>query len=550
MNRSFSLNSVRGDVFGGLTAGIIALPLALAFGVASGAGAAAGLYGAIALGFFASIFGGTKTQVSGPTGPMTVVMASAVVAFPGDFSSVCLVVVLCGALQILFGCVKLGGFVRYMPYPVISGFMNGIGVIIILLQIQPLMGCASASSPILALAAVPETLANCDMASLGLAVATMLIVFLVPPKVTRVLPSPLLALVTMSLAAFFLKLDVPTIGSIPSSLPELHIPSVEIQHIGRIFALGFALSILGTIDTLLTSIVADSITKTQHNSNRELIGQGIGNMIAGFVGGLPGAGATMRTVVNVKAGGTGRLSGVIHALFLVAVLLGLGPLTSHIPMPVLSGILVKVGVDILDYRLLRLVKRAPKQDLLVMFAVFAITVFVDLIVAVGAGVALACLLLTWRITRQASVSISGEDACPNQLNKEKAIQEQSEQKLRVISIDGPFFFGTSFRMLNKIDSMIGTKILVVNCISVSFVDISAVFALCEMTEKLKDSGIQVVMAADGEKAQNIRECGGGLFTDGENLFEDLDAAVAQAQVKLYALEGKTQAASGQAIPAV
>lgn len=524
MTMKYPMNALRGDVFGGLTAGIIALPLALAFGVASGAGAAAGLYGAIALGLFAAIFGGTRTQVSGPTGPMTVVMASAVAAFTGDFGAVCLVVLLSGLLQVLFGVFRLGGFVKFIPYPVISGFMNGIGVIIILLQIQPLLGCHSASSPLLAAVGLPEAVMNMNPYALGLAAATMAIVFLTPARISRVVPSPLIALISMSLVAYACKLPVPTIGTIPSGLPDFHMPTLAFEHWSRIVTLALALAVLGTIDTLLTSIVADSMSSDKHNSNRELIGQGIGNMMASFIGGLPGAGATMRTVVNIKAGGTTRLSGVIHALFLMAVMLGLGPLTACIPLAVLAGILVKVGVDILDYKLLRLLSKAPKADLLVMFAVFGITVFVDLIVAVGVGVALACLMLTYRIARQTRIQVTGMEVDSDHKMQQTAL-ESGDKQVRVITISGAFFFGTSSLMQDKVDRLFGTRCVVVNCTGAPFMDISAVFALSEMLRKLRDAGIRVMLVVNDSQRETLADCGAASLVAEKDMFETLDSAL-------------------------
>lgn len=489
----YSLSKLRGDVFGGLTAGIVALPLALAFGVASGAGAIAGLYGAIALGFFAALLGGTPSQVSGPTGPMTVVMASAVAAFPGDMHYVFTVVLLAGALQIVFGLIKVGGFVRYIPYPVISGFMSGIGVIIILLQLHPLLGSDSVGSPLIALLKLPAAIAGADFYSLILAGLTLLIVFMTPLRITRVLPSPLIALLGMGLLATVLSLPVRTIGEIPSGLPKFILPAVSAEHLPKILAMAIALSVLGAMDSLLTSIVADSMTRERHDSNRELIGQGVGNMASALIGGLPGAGATMRTVVNIKAGGSTRMSGMMHSVFLLAVLLGLGKYTSHIPMAVLAGILIKVGVDILDYRMLKVLHRAPREDLIVMLAVFGITVFVDLIVAVTIGVALAALLLTYRMAQQTQINVSEVPPAEWQRDIGKGLQEESDYRIRAISVRGAFFFGTTTRMQGKINKLLGAKVVIINCLHVPFMDISAAFALSEMVDKLKSAGIKPIL---------------------------------------------------------
>ncbi|MGE4293595.1 MAG: SulP family inorganic anion transporter [Desulfovibrio sp.] len=529
MPTSTPLRRLRGDLFGGLTAGIIALPLALAFGVASGLGPAAGLYGAFAVGLVAAAFGGTPTQISGPTGPMTVVVASAVVAFGGDVACVAFVILLAGALQVAYGAWGLGGMVRYIPYPVISGFMNGIGVIIILLQLGPLLGAPATSSPLAAVAALPSALFQASPSAVLLGISSMAIVFLTPGRISRVIPSPLIALVALTALSSLLKLDAPTIGGIPAGLPALRMPSFDAGQWTRFAGLAFSLSLLGSIDTLLTSLIADSMTRRQHDSRRELIGQGLGNMLASLIGGLAGAGATMRTVVNIKAGGTSRLSGIIHALFLLAVLLGLGPLASTIPLAVLAGILIKVGVDILDYRMLRLVRTAPRPDLAVMVAVFLVTVFVDLIVAVGVGVVLASLMLTWRTARQASVSISEEEPEPGRLDRERSLIEGSDQRIRVIDIRGPFFFGTAAQMQDKVDRLLGTRVVIVECLDVPFMDLSATFALGEMIEKLKSAGVTVVLAVGREQLETLRRCNIASLVGAEHVFHSHELALETAR---------------------
>lgn len=494
MKKSYSFGTFKGDFFGGLTAGIVALPLALAFGVASGAGAAAGLYGAFALGLFAALLGGTPTQVSGPTGPMTVIFATAIVAFPGNTSAIFAVVFIAGAVQIIFGCLKVGSVVRYIPYPVISGFMSGIGVIIILLQLHPLLGAPSVSAPLESIMKLPAVLAYTDLYSLGLGCITMIIVFFTPPKVTRTVPSPLLALVVGSLLVALFDIPVAKIGEIPAGLPSLILPLFSIELLPQVITMALALAVLGSIDSLLTSVVADSITKTKHNSNKELVGQGLGNIAASLIGGLPGAGATMRTVVNIKAGGTTRVSGIIHALLLVAILLGLGPYAALIPLPVLAGILMKVGFDILDYRLLKIVRRIPRQDFAVMLAVFLITVFVDLIVAVGVGITLSSLMLTYRISKQSQINVQGAVSHqPWQNDLERSLEEETKYGIRAVSINGPFFFGTTGKMQEHISKLIGTKVVIINCLDVPFIDLSGYFALAEMISRLNDEHIKPIV---------------------------------------------------------
>ncbi len=514
---------VRGDFFGGLTAGIVALPLALAFGVASGAGAAAGLYGAIALGLIAALFGGTRMQISGPTGPMTVVFASTLVAVGGNLQMAMAAVLVGGALQILLAAFKAGALVRFIPYPVVSGFMSGIGIIIILLQIAPLLGANPVAAPISALIGVPRTIASAELQALFLGGMTLLIVFRMPMWVSRVVPAPLVALIAMTLLSVAGGFEVPVIGEIPMGLPDLALPSFTIETWTTVLVLGATLALLGSIDSLLTSLVADSVTRTRHEPNRELVGQGIGNMLCALVGGLPGAGATMRTVVNIKAGGRGRLSGVTHALFLLALLLGAAPLATQIPLAVLAGILIKVGVDILDYRMLKLVRTAPRTDLAVMGGVFGLTVFVDLIVAVAAGVASSMGLIIRQLARQASFRVwpAGEGE-----------GSTMEDEIRVLEVDGPFFFGSTSQMLDRVDQVMGTRGVVFDCMRVPFMDLSAEFALEEMIERLTSLRIPVRVAVPAKIREQLVRLQAPHLPPAI-LCEDLESALAavRAQVR-------------------
>ncbi len=392
-NNLFDLKNLRGDITGGLVAGVVALPLALAFGVQSGLGAIAGLYGAIAVGILAAIFGGTATQASGPTGPMTVVSAALIataIEFSGSLDSafgiIILTFLLGGAFQILFGVLNIARYIKYLPYPVVSGFMSGVGLIIVLLQIYPFAGVAAPSSTLGVITEISRLFAELNWAALGLGALTVLIYY-VFPRITKAIPSALVALIGATAVSYFLRLDVPLIGEIPSGLPSLQIGGLlSIDPAAYLLILEFALvlAVLGSIDSLLTSVIADNITKTKHNSNRELIGQGIGNMVAAVFGGIPGAGATKGTVVNINAGGRTRLSGTIHGLFLLTVLLGAGQLAAFIPLSVLAGILIPIGFGIIDYKGLRHLLYVPRADAIVLLTVFGITTFGSLIQAVGA----------------------------------------------------------------------------------------------------------------------------------------------------------------------
>ena len=397
-----SSSNLRGDFFGGLTAGVVALPLALAFGLQSGMGAIAGLYGAIAIGIIAAWFGGTPTQISGPTGPMTVVsavvIATAIETHGGNLSNalgtIIAIFLLSGVFQILLGAFKIGQYIRYMPYPVVSGFMSGIGVIIIVLQIFPFFGHTSPKKILDIFSTLPSITGEINPASVALSLATIATIYIFP-KITKLIPSALVALIVLTIISTMMGLDVKIIGDIPEGLPQLKIDSltnVDWSHPMLLIIPALTLAALGTIDSLLTSIVADNMTKTQHNSNKELIGQGLGNIGAAMIGGIPGAGATMRTVVNINSGGKTRLSGVIHGLALLLVLLGAGAYAKLIPLPVLAGILITVGIGIIDYKGIKHIPYVPKADSIIMLVVLGMTVFVDLLQAVAVGMVLACVL--------------------------------------------------------------------------------------------------------------------------------------------------------------
>lgn len=479
-----NLLSIKGDLTGGITAGIIALPLALAFGIASGLGAIAGLYGAIILCFFASIFGGTKTQISGPTGPMTVVVATVALVLH-DIRLIVAVFVLAGIFQILLGILKVGKFFKVIPYPVISGFMSGVGVIIIILQISPLLGSDSSSTILGALYLLFDNIKNTNLQSAMLGFASLAIIFFTPKKISSFVPSQLIALIILTIVSMKLNLDVKTIGEIPSAIPSFIMPDFDFHKASLITSYAAMLAVLGSIDSLLTSLVADSITKTKHNPNKELIGQGIGNIFCGIFGGMVGAGATMRTVTNIKTGGNSRLSGVISSLFLVLVLFVLSGFVSNVPLSVLSGILIKVGFDILDYRLLKNMKNAPTHDLIVMIVVFALTVFVDLIFAVGIGIVASSLLLVHRISKETEVKLF-EDENDDGLNTMK-------NGIRIITINGAFFFGSTSQIVDRASSLMDLNIIIIDSSKVPFIDLSGAYALEEMIDAQKEKGILVYL---------------------------------------------------------
>ncbi|MBP3253072.1 MAG: SulP family inorganic anion transporter [Bacteroidales bacterium] len=520
-----STKNIKGDIFGGITAGIVALPLALAFGIqafsgmdspqASSIGAMAGLTGAIMLGFFASLFGGTHSQISGPTGPMTVVAAQLIAAqwqmSSGNLSAVLITMAMaglfCGLFQVLFGIIRIGKYIRYIPYPVLSGFMSGIGIIIILQQIYPLLGLKAGGDMLHLLVNLPQSIAQgFSLTALLLGLGTILIIVLFPKLTTKV-PSTLVALIVMTVVAVVAGIpESMTIGNIPSSLPlpffakqGLDLTGIDfVQVLSHAVLPGLTLAGLGSIDTLLTSVVADNITKTHHNSNKELVGQGIGNAMAGLFCGLPGAGATMRTVVNVKSGGRTQLSGMVHACLLLAIVLGLGAFVKYVPLTVLAGILITVGWGIIDFKGFKDLLKIPRADAVVLITVLVITIFVDLLTAVAVGMIIACVLFMKRAGDLVEGSYSSQEMQAfdkeSPWHDEKGLPENILHKIYIQRLNGPIFFGSITRFQQVMhDIPDNVKIVIIRMRLVNFMDQSGLYAMETAVKDLQARGIKVLM---------------------------------------------------------
>jgi SulP family sulfate permease len=499
--------NLRGDLYGGVTAAIIALPLALAFGVASGAGAIAGLYGAIFVGFFAALFGGTKTQVSGPTGPMTVVMASIFTHFADRPALAFTTVILGGALQIVFGVLKLGRYVAFVPFTVISGFMSGIGCIIMIIEIAPLFGHPGSKHGVLeALTEIPQAVGNPAMDATIIGLITLGIVVFTPRVIARLVPPPLIALVAGTLGALWFLPGAPVIGDIPTGLPQPILPHLTLATLSQVLVSAFVLALLGTIDTLLTSLIADAVTGTHHKSDKELIGQGIGNMMAGLFGGIPGAGATMRTMVNIRAGASTPLSGVIHALILFALVAGLAPLAEHIPLAVLAGILLKVGWDIIDWDYLKRLRGAHRTGILIMATVLVLTVLVDLIMAVAIGIIMAALISASKMSdvQLKQFSVVGKDWESLPLDKEESsLLAKGKGRILLIRFTGAFSFCSAKAISRAVPEFQDERVVVIDCCEATGFDTSTVMTIDALVQRSLSQNIAVVVAGEGREATSL-----------------------------------------------
>lgn len=513
MKNFFNKKELRGDLFGGITAGIVAIPLALAFGSSSGMGAIYGLYGAFAIGIVAAVFGGTPTQISGPTGPMTVISAIVVAAAIAEFGTLGAglgLIVACflasGAIQVLMGVLGMGRFIRYIPYPVLSGFMTGIGVIIIILQIFPTFGIGSPSSPLAVMKTLGNLAGNINLVELALCAATIVVIYTFP-KLTKAVPSALVALVALTAIAAIANLDVRLIadekGGVPKGFPKIllgNLSAIGTAHIVLILKFGAMLAALGAIDSLLTSVVADKVTRTRHDSNQELIGQGLGNLTSACIGGLPGAGATMRTVVNVNAGGRNKISGIVHGALLLLLLLGLGPLANKIPFSVLAGILITVGIGIVDRKGFRDMKSVPGTDTAILWTVLLLTVFWNLLYAVAIGVFMAFIFAIKTNGFKKTMSIISA--------AERAAKEDGADKtgdLHVHNLTGPQFFGTVFAFRDVVSKFPDTKYVVLNLTDASDLDQSGAYGLEDAISDLKDREITPLLISPNNANRKLLE---------------------------------------------
>ena len=521
-------NNIRGDILGGLTAAVVALPLALAFGETAlgDGGAIYGLYGAVIVGFLAALFGGTPSQVSGPTGPMSVTVAVLVIAIlqREELSSlpaeqivplIMGAVIVGGIFQILFGLLKLGKYITLVPYSVVSGFMSGIGFIIIATQLGPLLGIQTDKGVLNGLISLFQSFSP-FLPAVIVSVLTLIIVFFAPRKITQLVPSPLLALLIVTPLSVIVFNDsnlldkgkdlLPRIGDIPEGGLQFNLPDFKYRTL--ILTGGLQLAVLGAIDSLLTSLVADNITQTRHDSNRELIGQGIGNAVGGFFGGLPGAGATMRTVINVKSGGSTPLSGMTHSIVLLIVLVAAGPLASQIPKALLAGILIKVGLDIIDWRFLLRAHKLSLKTAAVMYGVLLMTVFWNLIWAVLVGVFVANMLTIDSITQTQLEGMDEDNPIDNEnINNaqlpidEKDLLDKCGGEVMLFRLKGPLSFGAAKGISERMMLIKKYKVLILDITDVPRMGVTASLAIEDMMLEAKNNNRKAFVAGANEKVQ-------------------------------------------------
>lgn len=514
--------NVQGDVLDGLTAAVVALPMALAFGIASGAGASAGLWGAILVGFFAALFGGTPSLISEPTGPMTVIVTAVIAATTASdpdngLAMAFTVIMLAGLFQIGFGLLKLGRYITMLPYNVISGFMTGIGVILIFMQLAPFLGQETPGGGVLGVIQnLPTLVANASPWETALGLLTLAILFLYPSALKKVVPPQLVALLVGTLVSLTLLQNVEirtiaTIGEITPGLPSLQFPTFTPGNLRLMFVNAMVLGMVGSIDCLLTCLVSDSLTRTTHKSNKELIGQGIANVITGLCGGIAGSGATTATVVNIQAGGRTALSGLSRALILLVVVLWAAPLTSGIPLAVLAGIVLKVGIDIIDWGFLKRVHHISWKAAGIVYSVVALTVFVDLMVAVAVGVFIANILTIARLDELQSESVKAITDADDQIvltPEEKQALDLANGHMLLFHLSGPMIFGVAKAISREHDAIDHYEVLIVDLSEVPILGVTSSLAIENAIQEAVEAGREViVVGATGKVKQRLEKLG-------------------------------------------
>ena len=508
-NLQYDLPTLRGDVLGGVTAAVVGLPVALAFGLAAGLGPAAGIYGAIAVGFFTAVFGGTRSLISGPTGSMTVAMAVIVAAHADNIGEAFTIVILAGLIQILFGLLRIGRYITYTPYSVISGFMTGVGVIIIVVQILPFLGAPVASGgTIAALRDLSEVLDHFEVSALVIAAVALAVALFWPGRFDRYLPSTLVALLVGTLLGVFWLTDAPVIGTVPTDLPTFQLPEFSAGAIGRAIEPAMIIALVGSVDTLLTALVGDSMTRTRHDPNKELLAQGVGNVITGFIRGLPGSGATPSTVANIRAGGWTFVSGVIAVAILMVMVLGLAEYVAMIPNAVLAGILVKVALDTIDWRFVARMHRVQREHLVVMLLTFGLTVFLDLVAAVAVGMIAAAVTSARQFERLELDSVISVPLLDLTFFGAEGGQDEADSfsaRAGMVALRGAFTVASSSKLIETIGVDVRDhEVVILNFSDTVYIDDSAALVV----EQLIDTAIMqdthcIVMGLSGAPARSL-----------------------------------------------
>ena len=521
------------DILAGMVVAVIALPSAIAFGVGSGLGAVAGIWSAIIGGIFGGLFGGSKIGVSGQTGPTMIQLAAIMIGFKTvegslDLTTAFSIVFLSGLILVVLSVMRVSQLIYFTPYSVVAGFMCGIGVIVMALQINPFFGLDGVGSVKDAIAQIPYALTHIHVDDFEIALPSLIVLIIWPFLKSKVkflekIPAPLLVLLVATAAAQMLHLDLHTVGSIPTGLPALHFPNLTMME--KIFWPALSIAGLVVIDSLLTCIVADNVSGEKHSSDRETFGQGLANMVSSLFGGLPTATSTLRTVTNHQSGGRTPLAAVVHSLVLLALVLGLGPYAEQIPMAALAAILFKVGIDILDYKILKVFHRLPFTDMLVFTVVLIVTLVQDLLVAMAVGLVLAF----FRFIQELSYAYQHDAAYLADMVDE--VNEYVDRDIKILKPNGPLFFGSVEPLSEVYRNTAAHDFLIIDLDAVSFMDLSGAYAVEDLVAWAENKKRKTVLSGGKPHIVKMLERLNVIDEDRKReYFPQLEEAIAYARV--------------------
>lgn len=501
--KNYSSASFKKDLFAGITVGIVAIPLALAFTIASGATPSQGIFTAVIAGFFISFLGGSRYQIGGPTGAFVIIIYG-IIAQHG-YDGLLIATIMAGIILIFLGIARVGSFIKFIPYPVTTGFTAGIGVVIFSSQIKDFLGLTyKETSPefIDKWISIFSNLSTINISSAAIGICTVAII-LVIRKMSTNIPSHVVAIVISTALCFFLGLNAETIGdrfgTINAVFPSFTVPEVTIEKIRALFPAAITIALLAGIESLLSAVVADGMTGSHHKSNTELVGQGVANILSGFFGCIPATGAIARTATNVRAGGVTPLSGMIHAVFLCLFILFFSFLIEIIPMAALAGVLLVVSVDMMGIKNMANLLSSPKSDVVVLLTTFILTIIIDLTAAVQVGVVLAALLFMKRmsdVTSMGKINFDASEKTAHDIADPDATSNKDiPEGVEVYEINGPFFFGVADMLINTLEHIGKTpKVFILRMRNVPAIDATGEHALENFYNTCRKAGTQLVLS--------------------------------------------------------
>ncbi|PAT01294.1 sodium-independent anion transporter [Candidatus Izimaplasma bacterium ZiA1] len=536
------------DVFSGIIVAIIALPLSIALAIASGATPEVGIYTAIIGGFFVSLLGGSRVQIAGPTGAFMVIVFS-VISTKG-FDGLIIATLMAGFILVILGFFRLGSLVKFIPYPIITGFTSGIALVIFSSQVNDFFGMNLTNVPVEFLSKWEmyfNNISNIDFSSLLIGVVSLLIL-IVLPKYNKKVPAALVAIIVSVLMIFIFNIEVATVyskfGELSSSLPKIHFPKITIFKIKDLIGPAIAIAFLGAVESLLSAVVSDGMIGSKHRSDMELIAQGTANVFSSLFGGLPVTGAIARTVANIKNGGRTPVAGIVHSLTLLLILVSLMPLVGYIPLPSLAAILFIVAYNMSEWRKFKMLLKSPKSDIIVLLTTFLLTVFFDLVLAIEVGLLLSVLLFMKRMSEVSDISVKNLDFAEDEddfLYTSLTKKYDLSEAIKMYQINGPFFFGAAYKFVEAI-SLLGkdTKVLIIGMKHIPALDATAIHTFKETVKLLEAKDVKLLVTGLSRQPYKALEKADVINIIGEeNIFSNIKEAVKKAKNELHIIEIKS-----------